>query len=164
MPQVGTTEVDQLQFAQVLGGAKSSRLSQRLQHQDKLVDSIASGLSTSQLGSNFVIMATVKQGQDPAKVEKIIDEELDRLIKQGPTAAELERAKTGARAGFIRGIERIGGFGGKADALAECAVFTGDPLLPHLAGQHREGQRCRPEPPGRAVAGQGQPHPGDRTG
>jgi hypothetical protein len=72
-------------------------------------------------------MATVKQGQDPAKVEKIIDEELDRLIKQGPTAAELERAKTGARAGFIRGIERIGGFGGKADALAECAVFTGDP-------------------------------------
>ena len=128
MPQVGTTEVDQLQlFAQVLGGAKSSRLSQRLQHQDKLVDSIASGLSTSQLGSNFVIMATVKQGQDPAKVEKIIDEELDRLIKQGPTAAELERAKTGARAGFIRGIERIGGFGGKADALAECAVFTGDP-------------------------------------
>lgn len=128
VPQVGTTEVDQLQlFAQVLGGAKSSRLSQRLQHQDKLVDSIASGLSTSQLGSNFVIMATVKQGQDPAKVEKIIDEELDRLIKQGPTAAELERAKTGARAGFIRGIERIGGFGGKADALAECAVFTGDP-------------------------------------
>ncbi|WP_049425807.1 M16 family metallopeptidase, partial [Stenotrophomonas maltophilia] len=90
VPQVGTTEVDQLQlFAQVLGGAKSSRLSQRLQHQDKLVDSIAAGLSTSQLGSNFVIMATVKQGQDPAKVEKIIDEELDRLIKQGPTAAEL---------------------------------------------------------------------------
>ena len=30
------------------------------------------------------------------------------------------------KAGFVRGIERIGGFGGKADALAECAVFTGD--------------------------------------
>jgi predicted Zn-dependent peptidase len=42
VPQVGTTDIDQLQlFAQVLGGAKSSRLSQRLQHQDKLVDSIA---------------------------------------------------------------------------------------------------------------------------
>ena len=87
VPQVGTTDIDQLQlFAQVLGGAKSSRLSQRLQHQDKLVDSIGSGLSTSQLGSNFVIVATVKQGQDPAKVEKIIDEELDRLIKQGPVS------------------------------------------------------------------------------
>ena len=31
------------------------------------------------------------------------------------------------KAGFVRGIERIGGFGGKADALAECAVYTGNP-------------------------------------
>ncbi|MEK5756953.1 hypothetical protein, partial [Acinetobacter variabilis] len=39
----------------------------------------------------------------------------------------LERAKTAFRAGFVRGIERIGGFGGKADALAECTVYEGDP-------------------------------------
>lgn len=126
--QVGTTDIDQLQLlAQVLGGAKSSRLSQRLQHQDKLVDNISAGAYASQLGSNFMVMATVKQGQDPARVEKIIDEEIARLIKEGPTADELARAKTGFRAGFIRGIERIGGFGGKADALAECTVYTGDP-------------------------------------
>ena len=126
--QVGTTDVDQLQLlAYVLGGAKSSRLSQRLQHQDKLVDNISAGAYASQLGSNFMVMATVKQGQDPAKVEKIIDEEIERLLKEGPTAEELARAKTGSRAAFIRGIERIGGFGGKADALAECTVYTGDP-------------------------------------
>jgi len=111
----------------VLGGAKSSRLDQRLLHQDKLVDNISAGAYTSQLGSNFVIMATVKQGVDPAKVEAIIDEEVRRLAKDGPTADELSRGKTAFRAGFIRGIERIGGFGGKADALAECAVFEGDP-------------------------------------
>jgi len=126
--QVGTTDVDQLQLlAYVLGGAKSSRLSQRLQHQDKLVDNISAGAYASQLGSNFMVMATVKQGQDPAKVEKIIDEEIERLLKDGPTTEELARAKTGSRAAFIRGIERIGGFGGKADALAECTVYTGDP-------------------------------------
>ena len=126
--QTGTTDIDQLQlFAQVLGGAKSSRLDQRLLHQDKLVDNISAGAYTSQLGSNFVIMATVKQGVDPAKVEAIIDEEVRRLVKDGPTADELSRGKTAFRAGFIRGIERIGGFGGKADALAECAVFEGDP-------------------------------------
>jgi zinc protease len=28
---------------------------------------------------------------------------------------------------FIRGVERIGGFGGKADVLAECAVLVGKP-------------------------------------
>ncbi len=126
--QTGTTDIDQLQlFAQVLGGAKSSRLDQRLLHREKLVDQIGTSLSTSQLGSNFLIIATVKQGVDPAKVEAIIDEELERLKTDGPSADELARAKTAFRAGFIRGIERIGGFGGKADALAECAVFEGDP-------------------------------------
>ncbi|WNH54272.1 M16 family metallopeptidase [Stenotrophomonas oahuensis] len=126
--EVGTTDIDQLQlFAQVLGGAKASRLDQRLLHQDKLVDNVSAGAYSSQLGSNFMIMATVKQGVDPAKVEAIIDEEVRKLIKDGPTAAELSRGKTAFRAGFIRGIERIGGFGGKADALAECTVYEGDP-------------------------------------
>src|SRR5690606_7303421 len=39
---------------------------------------------------------------------------------------ELARTRTSRRAGFVRQIERIGGFGGKADVLAECAVFVGD--------------------------------------
>ncbi len=126
--QTGTVDIDQLQlFARVLGGAKSSRLDQRLLHNDKLVDNISAGAYASQLGSNFIVMATVKQGVDPAKVEQIIDEEIRRLINEGPGADELARAKTAFRSGFIRGIERIGGFGGKADALAECAVYEGDP-------------------------------------
>jgi zinc protease len=126
--QVGTTDIDQLDlFSYVLGGAKSSRLDQRLLHNDKLVDNITAMADASQLGSNFLIMATVKQGVDPAKVEAAIDEELKRLIADGPTADELSRAKVQSRSGFVRGIERIGGFGGKADALAECAVYEGDP-------------------------------------
>ncbi len=126
--QTGTVDIDQLQlFARVLGGAKSSRLDQRLLHNDKLVDNISAGAYASQLGSNFIVMATVKQGVDPARVEQVIDEEIRRLINEGPSADELARAKTAFRSGFIRGIERIGGFGGKADALAECAVYEGDP-------------------------------------
>ncbi|UYB52629.1 insulinase family protein [Xanthomonas sp. AM6] len=126
--QTGTEDIDRLQLlAQVLGGAKSSRLDRRLVHEDKLVDQISASAWPSQLGSGFGIIATVKQGVDPARVEAVIDEELRRLLDEGPDKDELARAKTAFRAGFIRGIERIGGFGGKADALAECAVFTGDP-------------------------------------
>ncbi|MEK5769016.1 insulinase family protein, partial [Acinetobacter schindleri] len=73
---------------------------------------MSAGAYGSQLGSTFIVMATVKQGVDPATVEAAIDEELERLIAEGPSAAELERAKTAFRAGFVRGIERIGGFGG----------------------------------------------------
>jgi len=126
--ELGTTDIDHLQvLGSVLGGAKASRLDRRLLHDDRLVDNISAGAYGSQLGSNFIVMATVKQGVDPATVEKAIDEELERLIAEGPSVEELERAKTAFRAGFVRGIERIGGFGGKADALAECTVYEGDP-------------------------------------
>ena len=128
VPQTGSVELDQLQvLGHVLGGARSSRLDARLLHGEQLVDNISAMAGASQLGSNFYIVATVKQGVDPAKVEAIIDEEIARLVAEGPSAAELERARTMMRAGFIRGIERIGGFGGKADVLAECAVYEADP-------------------------------------
>jgi zinc protease len=128
VPQAATRDADLLDLvSDVLGGSASSRLDARLVHQDQLVDSVSTANYNSQLGGNFSIRAMVKQGVDQAKVEAVINEELQRLITQGPTAEELERAKTTYRAGFIRGIERIGGFGGKADALASCATFTGDP-------------------------------------
>ena len=126
VPQFGSAEAEHLRLlAHVLGGARSSRLDRRLVHQDKLLDSVGAGLQVSELGGMFFIQADIKTGVDPAKVEAAIDEELKRLLKDGPTAEELAGARTVFKAGFIRGIERIGGFGGKADALAQCAVFTG---------------------------------------
>ncbi|RPE80241.1 M16 family metallopeptidase [Vulcaniibacterium tengchongense] len=137
--QAGTEDADRLVLlAQVLGGSKSSRLDRRLVHEEKLVDNVSAFVSTSQLSSNFLIMADVKQGVEPAKVEAVIDEEVDRLLREGPSQTELKQAQTMFKAGFVRGIERIGGFGGKADVLAECAVYTGDPgcfraSLDHIA-------------------------------
>ncbi|MEO6228160.1 MAG: pitrilysin family protein [Thermomonas sp.] len=126
--EFGQADLDRLQvLSRILGGGKSSRLDKRLIHQDKLVDSVSSDAYGSQLGSNFLISADVKQGVDVAKVEAIIDEELNKLLKDGPTQDEVDRARTVIKAGWIRGMERIGGFGGKADALAECATYTGNP-------------------------------------
>lgn len=126
VPGVGDAAGDQLQIlAQVLGGSKSSRLDKRLLFQDKLVDNVAAFAWGSELGGLFIVQADVKAGADAAKVEAAISEEMARLIKDGPTEAEVAQAKTVIKSGFIRGVERIGGFGGKADVLAECAVFTG---------------------------------------
>ena len=60
-------------------------------------------------------------------MEKAVDEELARLLEGGPTPHELERVKTQYMANFVRGIERIGGFGGKSDRLASSQVFGGSP-------------------------------------
>ena len=139
VPQYSSPDAQMLQlFAQVLGGSRASRLDKRLSFGDKLVDSISASLDASELGGTFDIVAMVKKDVDPARVEKAIDEELTRLLEEGPTAAELDQARTVFKAGFVRGIERIGGYGGKADALAECAVYTGNPgcfreQLAHIA-------------------------------
>jgi zinc protease len=128
VPEFGNPDLDRLQqLAQVLGGSRSSRLDTRLVNQDKLADRVSAYAEPAELGSNFYITADIKQGVDPAKVEAIIDEEVRRLLRDGPTLAETRREQTVFKAGFIRGIERIGGFGGKADELAQCAVLTGDP-------------------------------------
>jgi zinc protease len=114
-------------LAQVLGGSSTSRLDRRLVYTDKLVDEIGASVAPGQLASRFSIFAIVKQGVDPAKVEAAIDEELKVLLRDGPTRTELDQARTVIESAFVRGAEEIGGFGGKSDILASCAVFTSDP-------------------------------------
>ncbi|HBY64079.1 MAG TPA: peptidase M16 [Solibacterales bacterium] len=110
-----------------LGQGKSSRLYKRLVYTDQTVTNVAVYIDSREIGSQFVIEATARAGESLAKVEKALDEELARFLQTGPDAAELDRIKTQYYAGFVRGIQRIGGFGGKSDILATNVVFAGDP-------------------------------------
>ncbi len=88
---------------------------------------MSASLDLREIGGLFVIEATARPDGNLARVEKAVDEELRRFLSSGPTPAELRRVKTQYRAGFIRGVERIGGFGGKSDVLAQGEVFAGRP-------------------------------------
>jgi zinc protease len=88
---------------------------------------VAATVDLREIGGQFVIRATARPGQSITRVEKELDEELARFIKSGPTPDEMQRIKTQYQANFIRGIERIGGFGGKSDRLAQSQVFRGSP-------------------------------------
>lgn len=128
VPGTASPQVDELDLAaQVLGGGKTSRLYQRLVYQDQLADSVSVGTAQYELASMFVVKADVHPGVDPARVEKIIDEEMARFLKDGPTQQELDRVRTGVTVSLVSGAEQIGGDGGTADLLASCQVFTGDP-------------------------------------
>ncbi|MEL4892608.1 pitrilysin family protein [Xanthomonas protegens] len=127
-PQLGTDDAVLLDLATtVLGGGKTSRLYQRLVYRDKLADDVSAGLQSFALASQLQITADVKEGVDPAKVEAAIADELQKFLAEGPTADELQRAQVGYRAGFVRGLEKVGGFGGKATVLAEGQVYRNDP-------------------------------------
>jgi zinc protease len=112
---------------QVLSSGKTSRLYKRLVYDEQIATDVDASVDLREIGGLFTIEAGVRPGVDPARVERAIDEELARLLAGGPTAVELQRAKTLTRAGFIRGVERIGGFGGKSDVLAKGQVFAGRP-------------------------------------
>jgi len=128
VPQLGTDDAIQLDLAaSVLGDGKTSRLYQRLVYQDKLADDVSADLHAFALASQFQIQADVKDGVDPAAVKVAIDDELRKFLAEGPTQDELDRARMSNRAHFIRGLEKVGGFGGKAVILAEGQVYRDDP-------------------------------------
>jgi zinc protease len=128
IPQWGSEDGTLLDLvSDVLGSGKTSRLYKRLVYDDQSATSVAAYVDLREIAGQFTIEATVKPGGDPAAVEKSIDEEMSRFLASGPSVAELKRAQARERSGFIRGVERIGGFGGKSDVLAQCQVFTGDP-------------------------------------
>lgn len=128
VPQYGSKECTYLDMASdILSSGKTSRLYKRLVYQDQIATSVYCYLDDREIGSLFTIEADVKPGVEESKVEKAIDEEMAKFLQSGPTADELEQVKTKDYAGFVRGLERIGGFGGKSDILARNQTFFGDP-------------------------------------
>ncbi|WP_353203843.1 pitrilysin family protein [Sphingomonas sp.] len=113
--------------AGVLGGLSSSRLDNALVRKEKLAVRVsASNDSFAQVGM-FSISADVRPGVDAALVAKRLDEIVADLIAKGPTADEVQRVATLNASGRIAGLESVGGFGGKAVALAEGALYSNDP-------------------------------------
>jgi len=127
-PEWGSPEADQLKLASaVLASDKNSRLYKRLVYQDQIATDVGSMAYTAEIGGAFLVWATAQPGTDLSAVEAAMDEEIARFLREGPQKKELARVKTQQRSGFIRGVERIGGFGGKSDILAKNEVFAGDP-------------------------------------
>ena len=111
----------------VMSSGKSSRLYKRLVYDEQIATSVYSYIDSREIGGLFTIVADVKPGTDISKVENAIDEELTLFIQKGPTQEELDRMKTSSYASFIRGLERVGGFGGKSDLLASNQTFFDNP-------------------------------------
>jgi len=110
----------------VLAAGKTSRFYKRLVYDEQLATDVAAFVSLREIAGQVQIRGTAREGVELAEVERALDEELARFLADGPTADELQRVKTQYRARFIRGIERIGGFGGKSDVLAQNEVYAGN--------------------------------------
>lgn len=114
-------------FATVLGGGRTSRLYRDFVFERQVATRAVAYVEEHQLASQFHIEVTLNPGEDPAEASARIDEIVAELLEEGPTEEELEAARTRTNAAMVRGLEQIGGFGGKAVTLAEGELYAGDP-------------------------------------
>ncbi len=128
IPGYGDAENHRLQLAAAtLGQGKNSPLYQRLVYRDQIATSASASTFEGEVAGIFMITADVKPGVDPKTVERAIDEVLAEYLKKGPAKKDLERVRTSAIADFIRGAEKVGGFGGKAQILGRNMTYLGRP-------------------------------------
>ena len=128
VPGITAKDTNALEMAaSILGGLASSRLDNELVRDKKTAVSVSADVDDYERVGEFSIQATVKPGVDPKLVGQQVDAIVADFIRNGPTADELKRAKTSDIASTIKGLESVGGFGGKAVTLARGAVFADDP-------------------------------------
>jgi zinc protease len=126
----GVTDPDSVSLdmaAAVLGGLSSSRLDNALVRGERVAVSVSASVQAYERVGMFEVTADVRPGVDPKLVAQRLDAIVADFLKTGPTADEVQRAAMREVSGRIRGLESVGGFGGKATAIAEGALYAGDP-------------------------------------
>ena len=128
VPGITSEELTALNVgASIFGGLASSRLDEVLVRDEQLAVGVSAGNYDFQRVGILSVGATLKPGVELATLEKRLDELIAEYIAEGPTEDEVRRAATSDLAGTIRGLEQVGGFGGKAVTLARGEVLAGDP-------------------------------------
>jgi zinc protease len=113
--------------ADVLAGGRSSRLHRRLVYEMQVAQRVEAYQSSQALSSYFVVEVTARPGQALDAILTVIDEEIGRLQREDPSSLEVQRGVNQVEAAFYRRMERVGGFGGKADQLNAYHAATGNP-------------------------------------
>lgn len=121
----GDAEFDLL--ANILASGKNSRLYKSLVYEKEIAQDISVYQASSELSSTFNIIVTAKEGHTLEEIEGEVDAILKDALSNGITEEELQQAQITWEAAFVRGLERIGGFGGRADKLNSYNIYLGDP-------------------------------------
>src|SRR5438552_5800878 len=112
-------------LANVLAGGRSSRLYRRLVYELQIATDVVAFQDGGRIDGKFEVDATGRPGHDLGELQQLLDEELQKLTDQGPTPREVERAQNTFEAQFLSRMERVGGFGGKADQFNYYDYFVG---------------------------------------
>ncbi len=108
----------------ILTDGQSSRLHRRLVRDEQAALS-ASGFVWERHGPGLVwLFSVANQGVEVERLEQLIDEEIERVRREGVSAEELEKARNNYRASTVRERQTVMG---RAEALQWHRDYLGDP-------------------------------------
>lgn len=110
-------------LANILGRGESSRLNQALVKGSKVANFVVAYVDSRLRGGYLGLQAQPTQGNDVAKVEQELYAEIEKMRADGPTAAELAKAKRQFIAGQIMGRQTVMS---KAEALQHARFLHND--------------------------------------
>ncbi len=110
--------------ASVLAGGKSSRLYKRLVIDEKIAAEVSASQQGYPLGGMFQVAVLAKPDADLGAVEIMVDSEIARFLKDGPTVEELEGYKASIEVSMLSGLQSIDR---KADRMNEYEYYWGEP-------------------------------------
>ena len=110
--------------ASILAGSRTSRLTQALVYDNPVATNVRAREGSMHLDGDFSIVATARRGFGLDTLRTVVDAQMRKLASEGPTSRELQQAKNGIEAQFLRRIETMRG---TADQLNRYFYLTGKP-------------------------------------
>jgi predicted Zn-dependent peptidase len=111
-------------LGEILSTGQSSRLYQSLVRDKQVVVQANAGTDERRGPSLFLVDLFITPGKDPKEVEKLVNEELERVKNEPVTDAELQKVRMEVKRGKV---EQLEGTLYRAQALGQNAVFYNDP-------------------------------------
>jgi zinc protease len=109
--------------AEILAGGDSSRLYTKMVYEQQVVQSVSCDSDLREDLGLIVFRLILASGKTIADAEKSLSNEIEQVLKDGVTEAELDKAKSRFLTGKLEERETVNG---KASALGQAVVVYGD--------------------------------------
>ena len=117
-------------LALILAAGKSSRLYRDLVYERQIAQDVNAYVNPFEAVGDFMVVATVRPGVEPAVVEEALGAHVRRLAAEPPSPAEMAAARSRILTDFWSGLEQLSN---RADSFSQYTTYFDDPG--RLAGE-----------------------------
>jgi zinc protease len=110
-------------MSSILSGSRTARLTKALVYDSQIASQVIAFQNSAEDVGVFQVVVIPRPEHTLTEAEAAIDQVIQKFIAEGPTAEELQKAKSGLELGFLRGLESNLGI---ANQLLDGAVFYGN--------------------------------------